>query len=116
MISVEQKKIARAAAAILESEMPASFIADVEALLSEEEIPQTYMNRSDAIALASLLVNLSMLALMIHSELKAKVDQPPAHVIERKIEIKLLEEGVTIDTKTKRIIEVVINETVKESQ
>jgi len=115
MLTTEERDVARAAAAVLQSEMPAGFTGAVESALASggrQQAPPTY-EPGTAIALGSLLVSAASLAWTIYKDLRKETAQPSKSVLARKVRLRLSDEQMIDANRAERIIEVVVEEVVK---
>lgn len=108
-------QVARAAAARLATELPDGLVPSVEAeLASGDETLRTFADPGTVIALASLLVSAASLAWTIYRDLKSdSAAKPAAQVVERRVTLRLIEQGKDNSPHFDRVVEVVSEEVVR---
>lgn len=111
--------VARSAAVRLTPELAQPRLAaDVEAQLQPDEDRRAAQQYLDPISLGGLIVSVATLAWTVYSDMKAKKVQPSPEVLARTVRVRLHDTGardLPSPTERDRIIEVIVEETVKQA-
>lgn len=105
--------IARAAALRLAPECEQRIVADVEAALHKQDLPQPPGQYLDPISLGGLIVGVAALAWSVYADLRRRNRQPPADAIERTMRVRLRSTEAIDPSQRDRIVEIVVEETLR---
>ena len=101
---------ARAAAAILASDLGPGLPAEVEAALAAPQVPQRPGRYLDPASLASLIVAIATLAWTIYNDQRDRTPDPPPADIARRVRITLREQDTVLPPGIEHITEIVATE------
>jgi hypothetical protein len=107
--------ISRASASRLTVHDNARSLVEVEAALATgpNDRPQQYV---DPVSVGALIVGLAKLAWDVYTDLKSRTDKPSKEIVARKIRIQLSNSELTPALDDQNIIDVVVDETIKEGE
>jgi hypothetical protein len=106
---------ARAAAAILATDLGPALPAEVEAALAARDTPQRPDRFVDPVSLAGLIVAIATLAWTIYNDQRNHTPEPPPEIIARQVRITLREQDTVLPPGTDRITEIVATEITRQA-